>query len=1442
MITDRFFDHARQTGESVNEKLHELSQLKHSEQSLRNSEERYRTILANIQEGYFECDLAGKIVFCNSAFCLIHGLGKEEILNANFRDYVTPETARRIYDAFHQVYLSGEPLSAFEIEIGKPDGTFHYVEESVSLFYDEHGNAAGFRGIVRDTTERRKTEEQISRLEEQFRNIANNAPVMIWMSEPDKACSFFNQNWLNFTGRTLEQERGNGWTENIYPDDLRKVLDICTSSFNARIPFKMEFRMRRHDGVYRWVLDEGVPRYLSNGEFVGFIGGSIDITERKETEEALRQSEERYRTILETINDGYFETNLAGQLTFVNDGLVKMFGHKSKDELVGLKLNKFTEEPHITRLRKLANKIYHTGKQAPSFVYELNRLDGLKCDVDMSLSLIEDNTGQPKGFRGIIRDVTKRRRDEKLIACQIKVLERIATGAPLKGTLEVIVQLIEELFDNEVGAILLLDEEREHLQHNTVVGLPTAYVRAIGGIRVGPCSGSCGTAVYTRQTVIVSDIAKDPLWTTHRDLALSHGLRACWSVPVFSITHQVLGTIAVYSRVVGAPEPEELELIEVLANLASVAIEQSSAEAKLQASEARFRALTEKSSEGISLLLLDSTLIYTSPAIKQIMGYDPRDVIGTKVETRIYPEDLPRFKELIASLSRTPGRSAELSYRSQHKDGSWRWMEATFTNLLEEQSVQAITLNYRDISKRKQAEDALRASEERFAKAFNASPQPMAILELPSRKYINVNEALVENSGWTMEEMIGRTPGELNVWANPEDPHRITKLFADQGTIRNLETKFRTKDGKIRDFLYSAEEIVFDSKPHILIVANDITERNRAEEALRQNEALLRSIIESNPDWIFVKDLDHRYRLVNQSYADALHLRAEDFIGKNDLEVGFPEEQVKGNLQKGIAGFWAGDRDVFMTGQMTAIKEEPVEVDGQTRVFSTFKVPLFDGEGKVWGVLGVGRDITELKQAEAALRDSEERFAKAFNASPQPMVIFEAAGRRIISVNNAMVWKFGWQAEEMLGKTPDDLNFWVDMEQLKYVRALLAEQGVVQDMEIRFRTKSGEIREFLYSAETVSLKNSLHVLVVVSDITERLRTERALQESEERYRLLFEHGFAGIFRSTVDGRILDCNDEAAKVFGYESGGDLLHVKPEELYFDDKQRKGLIDELQKNGSLRNYELLMKRKDGSPVWVLTNITLLGSEEGGEQIVEGVLLDITERKLIEQELAQSYRQLQSLSARVENVREEERTRIAREIHDNLGQALTGLKMDFSWLEKTLSRTTDETVQGKATPKLKEIAQLLEETIQTVRDIATELRPGLLDTLGLCAAIDWQAQAFGQRSGIKCKTTLCEEPQNLPMDRSTALYRIFQEILTNIARHSKAQQFSVTVAEIAHNVILTVHDDGIGITEEQLRHPKSLGLIGMRERALAFGGSMQISGSPEKGTTVRVILPTCA
>jgi len=232
--------------------------------------------------------------------------------------------------------------------------------------------------------------------------------------------------------------------------------------------------------------------------------------------------------------------------------------------------------------------------------------------------------------------------------------------------------------------------------------------------------------------------------------------------------------------------------------------------------------------------------------------------------------------------------------------------------------------------------------------------------------------------------------------------------------------------------------------------------------------------------------------------------------------------------------------------------------------------------------------------------------------------------------------------------------------------------------------------------------------------------------------------------------------------------------------------------------------------------------------------IIRDIAKRKRAEEELKSSREQLRNLSAHLQSVREEEGKHIAREIHDELGQALTALKMDISWLNHRLTKD-----QKSLLEKTESMSRLVDMTIQTVQRILTELRPGLLDDLGLAAAVEWQAEEFQKRTGIKCEISSAPEDIILDQDRSTAIFRIFQETLTNVVRHANATRVKVSLKEKAGKSELKVKDNGRGITKEQISDNRSFGLIGIRERVYLFGGEVKISGIRNKGTTLTVSIP---
>jgi len=282
-----------------------------------------------------------------------------------------------------------------------------------------------------------------------------------------------------------------------------------------------------------------------------------------------------------------------------------------------------------------------------------------------------------------------------------------------------------------------------------------------------------------------------------------------------------------------------------------------------------------------------------------------------------------------------------------------------------------------------------------------------------------------------------------------------------------------------------------------------------------------------------------------------------------------------------------------------------------------------------------------------------------------------------------------------------------------------------------------------------------------------------------------------------------------------------------------------------GSLRRFSALPPPELSNPFtmemfdaernqyWEILTILRLDNKNRMAGVIQ-IIRDVTERKRAEEAIRRNEEQLRNLTAYIQKVSEIERTNIAREIHDELGQALTVLKIDLSWIRKRLLQD-----QIPMMEKIDAMSTIIDRTIMTVKKISTDLRPGLLDDLGLSAAIEWQSEEFEKRTGIACRIKIEPTEITFDKDRNTALFRILQETLTNIARHAAATEVDVSLQKKDGQIELKVQDNGRGITEEELANPQSFGLMGLRERAILFGGNAVIQGVPGRGTTVTVKIP---
>lgn len=395
-------------------------------------------------------------------------------------------------------------------------------------------------------------------------------------------------------------------------------------------------------------------------------------------------------------------------------------------------------------------------------------------------------------------------------------------------------------------------------------------------------------------------------------------------------------------------------------------------------------------------------------------------------------------------------------------------------------------------------------------------------------------------------------------------------------------------------------------------------------------------------------------------------------------------------------------------------------------------------------------------------------------------------------------------------------------------------QGVAStsNQMIDIETFDGKQKTILNSATPIKDENGyiIGAVAVINDITE-------LRQANEQIRKLsqaVEQSPNSIIITDQKGRIEYANPAFTLLTGYEER-EIIGRTPDILSRDQASYREYqtIWNAIISGKRWHGEFLNRKKDNSRYWEEVSIAPIASTDGIITHYVAVLEDITRRKQVEAELISSRKRLRALMSHLEKAREEERTRIAREVHDELGQVLASVQMGISLLAKEYQD------HQTLTARIASMEEMLQGAIRSVRQIATELRPMILDTLGLGEAIDWQAREFQKKTGIACKPVVILKSNKFDRNISTALFRIFQETLTNIIRHSNATYVSVTLEERKDRLVLVVQDNGRGITPEQLKNGNSLGIMGMRERAYSLGGRIRIVGAPRKGTVLIAHIP---
>ncbi|HTH29779.1 MAG TPA: PAS domain S-box protein [Lacibacter sp.] len=605
-----------------------------------------------------------------------------------------------------------------------------------------------------------------------------------------------------------------------------------------------------------------------------------------------------------------------------------------------------------------------------------------------------------------------------------------------------------------------------------------------------------------------------------------------------------------------------------------------------------------------------------------------------------------------------------------------------------------------------------------------------------------------------------------------------------------------------------------------------LNRREQKQEEIILEKNYLANLVEQTSDAILSTDPFLNIMSWNKGAEDIYGYKKEEAMGKplrsllkSSLE---PEESKKLMEDLNRQGYYNAEY-VFLSKE-----HNPINVQASVTV-------LKNEEQEITGYVAVHRDISERKQLEKQLKDFNRQLEiQVKEKTAELRNVFERISDAFIGMDNDHKVVYVNKKAEVL--------FNIDSTQLtnKSVYELFStEEGEVESA----------IQETFISREYVYLETWLArfqkwfelniypspsgLSIYIRDITIRKKALLELNASEEKYRLFFENSMDGILLTDGKGKIFSANKAATEIFGMTveeicKGGRKAILDETDpgwsRFFETRNKYG-----KAKGELRHF-----RNDGS-VFLAEITSVKFKTAAGDEQTNTIIRDITERKRAEQDLNDSYQQIRRLTAYLQKVREDERANIAREIHDELGQQLTVMKMDISWMKKKVKNGDIEPLPAK----MDEILSIIDGTVSSVRRIATDLRPSLLDDIGLIAAIEWEVDMFTKRTGIKVNLVKPDAISAMPNEYITGLYRILQESLTNIIRHASATQVDIHLKNQNNEFILYIEDNGTGFDMNIVAGKKTLGLLGIKERSVMMQGVFTINSEPLKGTKLEVKVP---
>lgn len=979
-------------------------------------------------------------------------------------------------------------------------------------------------------------------------------------------------------------------------------------------------------------------------------------------------------------------------------------------------------------------------------------------------------------------------------------------------------------------------------------------------------------------------------------------------------------------------------------------------EEKIRDKVAELAVIFERITDGFVALDKNWCYTYINKRASEVLGRSAEELIGKNV-WEAYPESVNSvfYKGFHEAMEQQRNAIIEDFY-----EPFGRWLETQVYP-----SPEGISFFLRDITKRKLSDEALRISNERYDFLSKTTNDSIFDWDLEKKELVRINKAIEETFGYPRVQ-----PSEVDAFwdqmAHPGDWAEVKKkraaVFADPSCNNwEDECRFRKSNGEY-GYIHSRGYVIRDSNGKAIRsigASQDVTEKRKAEDALRKSELLFRTLVEKGSEIIVMINAEGEVTYVSPSSEKVLGYKYEDRVGKNALEHIHPDDTpgVMAALQKLSE----------IPGAVDGTKWRHLHADGTWHWLDGVATNLLH-DPDIRSIILNFRDITDRKKIEDELLLSETKYKLLFYSSPLPKYIYEVETLRIVEVNRAATQLYGYGQEEFTKLTILDIR--PEEERLKldqHLREKRPFESGVSDLGIwKHQKKNGAVISVHIHGHIIDYNGKKSMVVACEDITEKMKVQKELEASNERFHYVTQATFDAIWDWQLNNDNVYWGDGFESLFGYDmkklvpvnsTWENLIHPDDRErvlvnirqaiadsncLNWSDEYRfsrfdgsyayvrdKGVLirdehgtatrmigamqditKQKEEENRLRllesvvtyandsvviteaepitgdhpkiiyvndsftkttgytleevvgktprllqgpdtdrqaldkmrqslekwepcEVEVINYRKNGEAYWNNISLSPVSDEKGWFTHWIAIEREVTERKQVEEELKYKNDELKRLSNYLQNIREEERKSIAQEVHEELGQLVSALKIDVDWLTLKMTGPQDPVAQKRVAHANKIMGVL----IKTIRKMAANLRPSVLDDFGLVEALQWHCNDFQAQTEIACEFEPEINDAGLSKKTAVEIFRIIQESLANVREHSRAALVTVSLREADKQIHVTVTDDGVGFDMDKTKN--TLGLVGLRERAVSIKGELKVISAPGKGTRVEAILP---